>query len=452
MNNKESLKLLTDLVAIKSISTDPDRRSEMMKTVEFLVKEIKSLGFEVETHQRESCPPLIIARNYLVNDRSQDRKTIGVYAHYDVQPEDPVEKWSSPPFNLTARNGKLYGRGVADDKGHIIQTIIALKKLIEIGKLTRLHQDFGGQGNNIILIFEGEEENESENFESLIKEAKKDLDIVDVFYILDSGMKAKNIPQIFYGLRGIVTAELNVKTSKNDLHSGVFGNRVINPVQVIAELLAKIKDAKTNKVKIPGFYERVRKIDKKEISVLSEYVLSVAEEKNNSGVKNFVGDFLSSKLSPSFEVNGISSGYTGQGFKTIIPSEAMIKFSIRLVPDQKPSEIKKIIENFIKKNLPKEVDYKLKMDEGCGPFYTDFNNVFAKKTAEILTNVFKNKTYFNRSGGSIAAAEILQRLFHKPIILTGFTLPDENIHAPNENIDEEMFFKGILVLEKIFSL
>lgn len=441
--NKNTPELFSEFISIQSVSTDPSRFSEILKAVEFLKKEIKALGFEVKTYQKNSCPPLIIAKPAFAKPSARQSKTIAIYAHYDVQPEDPVEKWDSPPFKLTVRNGKLFGRGVADDKGHIIQVLTAIRQ-------TRLHQDFGGR-SNIVLIFEGEEENESENFEDLIEKAREDLKDVDAFYILDSGMKAKNIPQIFYGLRGIVTGELIIKTSQADLHSGVFGNRVINPIQVVAELLEKIKDAKTNKVKIPGFYDQVKKIDKTELALLSEYVLSTREEKKNTGVKYFVDNFLSSKIFPSFEVNGINSGYTGQGFKTIIPAEAMIKFSIRLVPDQKPKKIKKITEDFIKNNLPKEVDYELRIDDGCEPFYTDFKNKYAVKTAEILSEVFGNKTYFNRSGGSIAAAEILQRLFTRPIILTGFTLPDENIHAPNENIDEEMFEKGIISLEKILS-
>lgn len=441
MNNK-TLKLLSDFVAIESVSTDKSRYEEILKAVEFLKKELDSLGFEVKIYKKGNCPPLIIATNYLTHGRGQDNsKTIAFYAHYDVQPEDPIAKWDSPPFKLTKRNEKLFGRGVADDKGHIVQTLMAIKKLIEIGKL----------GNNIILIFEGEEENESENFESLIQNTKDDLKAVDAFYIFDSGMKAKNIPQIFYGLRGIIAGELKIKIGETDMHSGIYGNRVLNPIQMIAELLAKIKDGKTNKIKIPGFYDSVNKVSQKEIELLSEFVLPESEEKKNAKIKNFVGDFLSSKILPSFEVNGIISGYTGEGVKTIIPAEATLKFSIRLVPDQKSVEIKKIIEDFIADNLPDQLDYKLKIEDGCGPFYTDFDNKYAKKTAEILSEVFKNKTYFNRSGGSIAAAEILQRLFKKPVILTGFTLPDENIHAPNENIEEEMFEKGIVSLEKILS-
>jgi len=442
-NKNQILKKLSDFITIQSVSTDPLRHGEILKAVEFLKKEITSLGFEVKTYQKDNCPPLIIANNYLSRryDQDNNKKTIGIYAHYDIQPEDPVEQWESPPFELTAKKGKIFGRGVADDKGHIIQTLEAINQLIENKKLK----------NNIVLIFEGEEENESKNFEFLITQAKEDLEKIDVFYILDMGMKEKNIPQIYYGLRGIITGELKIKIGTTDLHSGVFGNRVLNPVQIIAELLAKIKDGKTNKIKIPGFNDSVKKIDQKEIELLREYILNEKVEKKNAGIKDFVGDFLSSKISPSFEVNGILSGYTGLGAKTIIPSEAVLKFSIRLVPVQKAEEMKKIVEKFIQKNLPTEIDFKLKMNDGCDPFYTDFENPFAKKTAEILTEVFKNRTYFNRSGGSIAAAEVLQRLFAKPIILTGFTLPDENIHAPNENIDEEMFDKGVKALEKIIS-
>ncbi len=411
-----SLKLLSDFVSIQSVSTDPSRHSEILKAVEFLKKEIKSLGFEVNIYKKKGCPPLIIGiyRPASTKVSKVSARQVGIYAHYDVQPEDPVGKWGSPPFELTRRNGKLFGRGVADDKGHIIQIIEAIRRLVETRHASSLH-------NNIVLIFEGEEENASGNFEELINQARKDLENIDVFYILDMGMKAKNIPQIFYGLRGIIAGELKIKIGETDLHSGVYGNRVLNPVQIIAELLVKIKDGKTHQIKIPSFNDRVKEISQKEME----------------------------KSMPSFEVNGIKSGYTGDGTKTIIPCEATLKFSIRLVPNQKAKEIKKIVEDFIKNNLPKEVDFTLELSDGGDPFYTDFENPYSKKTAEILADVFKNKTYFNRSGGSIAAAEILQRVFAKPVILTGFTLDDCNIHAPNENIDCEMFEKGITALQKI---
>ena len=419
IDNNIALEKLKKLVAIPSVSTDPERRNKIMEAAEFIRKELLELGCAVKFFRYKNYPPVIIGQKIV--DKSA--KTIGIYAHYDVQPEDPVEKWSSPPFELTKRGEKLYGRGVADDKIHLIQSVIAAKNLIERGSLE----------NNLIFIFEGEEEIGSIHFEELVKKAGAAVGKSDFFYVFDVGMKEKNVPQIFYGLRGVISGELKVKTGETDLHSGIYGNRVLNPIQAIAELLAKIKDGQTHKIKIPGFYDKVKKISQEEIDLLP-------------------AESLNSKINPSFEVNGIYSGYTGSGWKSVIPAEATVKFSLRLVPNQKPEKIKPMVKKFIESNLSRQVKWELTLSPGSNPFYTDFNNPYTKKTAKILSNFFGNRCYFNRSGGSIAAAEILQRLFKKPVILTGFTLPDENIHAPNENIDEEMFFKGIVAMEGIFSL
>src|SRR3989339_1723496 len=248
INNKSIFKLLSDFVSIQSVSTDKSRYSEIIKAVEFLKKEIKSLGFEVKTYQKDDCPPLIVAKYYLKDIRPQDRKTIGVYAHYDVQPEDPVNKWDSQPFELTKKNGKLFGRGVADDRGHIIQTLIAINRLIDTKKLK----------NNIILIFEGEEEIGSGNFKYLINQVKKDLEKIDVFYVLDMGMETSDQPEIFYGLKGLIGFGIKVRANKQDLHSGVYGNKAQNPIQILAELFSKIKDSQTNKILIPHFYDKAK--------------------------------------------------------------------------------------------------------------------------------------------------------------------------------------------------
>lgn len=417
--NNQSIKLLSDFVSIRSVSTDKLKHGEMLKAVEFLKTEIKTLGFEVETYQQSNCPPLIIGYLPSSSRSSKDGKvkTIGIYAHYDVQPEDPVEKWDSPPFKLTSKNGKLYGRGAADDKGHIIQTLVAIKKLIEIKKL----------GNNVVLIFEGEEEIGSENFGALIKQAKKDLEKVDVFYVLDMGMETIDQPKIFYGIRGLVGFELEIKIGEQDFHSGVYGNQINNPIQILSELFSKIKNSLNRKILIPHFYDRAKFKSKNDL-------------------------WLSTKIYPSFDIHGMTGGYTGQGIKTIIPAVASAKFSFRLIENQSPDEIEKLVFDFIKKNLPKGIKYSLKTLGKLAPFCTDINNKFTKKTDEIFTKVFGKKTLFSRSGGSIGAVATMAELFKKPMILTGFTLPDENIHAPNENIDQEMFFKGIVALEKIFSL
>ncbi|MFH0979525.1 MAG: M20/M25/M40 family metallo-hydrolase, partial [Candidatus Roizmanbacteria bacterium] len=380
---------------------------------DFIKKELINLGCQVDLYQKNNCPPLIIGKKII----SPKAKNLGIYAHYDVQPEDPVGEWKTPPFKLTVKNGKIYGRGTADDKGHLIQILTAAKKL----------------RNNIVFIFEGEEEVGSINFEELIK---KDpfLKKIDVFYVFDMGMKDKNTPQIFYGLRGVITFELRIKTNEADLHSGVYGNRVLNPAQLLAELMSKMKNSKTRQIKIPDFYNQIRETTREEKDLLLKSNVT-----------------LLSKIYPALDINGMISGYTGEGSKTIIPASAMVKFSIRLVPNQDHKKIELLVEKFVRDNLPKGVRYKFEVSTGSDAFYTDFKNIYTQKTAKIFEEVFNSKTLFNRSGGSVAAAEILKRLFKKPVILIGFTLPDDNIHAPNENFNEETFFKGIVAIGKIFA-
>ena len=441
MTESQILNLFSELVKIQSVSTDKNRFSEIEKAASFLKNFLLSLGFSVNILEKEKAPPLILAT--LIKD--EKAKTIGIYGHYDVQPEDPVSEWETVPFLLTKKKGKFFGRGVADNKGHIVQNLFAIKSLIEAKKLK----------NNIVFILEGEEEVGSVHFEDYVKEAKDVLSKVDVFYLTDTGMHQKNIPQIFYGLRGIVYFELIVKIGKRDLHSGVYGNRVYNPINVLADLIAKIKDVKTGKILIPKFYEKVRKIEKEELLLLKKTLKSDEEEKKEGGVFGLTEiegfSSLSSKIFPSFDCHGIISGFIGNGQKTVIPKEAKVKFSFRLVEYQDPKEIEVQVFDFVKKNLPKEVKWELKCLSKSASFYTDVKNEWVKKTASILKDVFGNEAVFNRSGGSIPAAEILQRLYKKPIILTGFTLPDDNIHAPNENFDSEMFFLGIKALERIYS-
>jgi acetylornithine deacetylase/succinyl-diaminopimelate desuccinylase-like protein len=440
MTQNKIINFLSDFVKIQSVSTDKNRFSEIEKAVSFLKNFLLSLGFSVKILEKEKAPPLILAT--LIKD--EKAKTIGIYGHYDVQPEDPVSEWETAPFLLTEKKGKFFGRGVADNKGHIVQNLFAIKYLIEEKKLK----------NNIVFILEGEEEVGSVHFEDYVKEAKDVLSKVDVFYLTDTGMHQKNIPQIFYGLRGIIYFELTVKIGERDLHSGVYGNRVYNPINVLADFIAKIKDIKTGKILIPKFYEKVRKIEKDELLLLKKTLKSDEEEKKEAsvfGLTEIEGfSSLSSKIFPSFDCHGIISGFIGKGQKTVIPKEATVKFSFRLVEYQDSKEIESLVFEFVKENLPKEVKWELKCLSKSAPFYTDVKNECIKKTAKILKDIFGNEVVLNRSGGSIPAAEILQRLYKKPIILTGFTLPDDNIHAPNENFDSEMFFLGIEALLRIY--
>lgn len=448
ISKKEVLNRFKELVAIQSVSTDPARFSQIQKAVRFLKRQLVNLGFQVRIIGKENFPPLILAFFYLGKNhqgKNIKRKTIGIYGHYDVQPEDPIDQWKTNPFRLTLIQGKFYGRGVADNKGSIIQNLASIYQKINTKTLT----------NNIVFIFEGEEETGSPHLEEYIKRAKDLLSRVDVFYLTDVGMFDKNTPQIFYGLRGIISFELTVKIGDRDLHSGIYGNRVLNPVQVLANLLAKIKDADSGKILIPNFYRLCRRIAKDEINLLKKTLRSIKAEKKEAGVYRLLNHqgahpTLAAKIYPSFDVNGIFSGYQGEGIKTIIPSSATVKFSFRLVEGQDPEEIENLVNHFIKTNIPQGVKYTLKTFTKAGPFYTKVRNPYVQKTAKVLEKVFGKKTLFNRAGGSIPAAEILQRLFNKPIILTGFSLPDSNLHAPNENFDEETFWQGIEALREIY--
>lgn len=414
----QAVKFLAKLISIPSVSTDSSKKQAIKNAVEIITTSLKEIGFQINLFKENNCPPLIVA-SLLIN---KSYPTLGFYAHYDVQPADPLNLWQSSPFKLEERDNKFFGRGVADDKGHLAAIIEAVKQAKEEGRLK----------NNLVLIFEGEEEVGSVHFEKLIKKAAI-LKKVAGFYVVDMGARNKEIPQIYYGLRGIVDFELFLTNKKGDLHSGLWGNLVANPNQIAAEIFAKMKAGETNKIFLPHFFDDVKKISNKEKKALEK--LGPVE----------------GKIYPSMEINGWLSGYIGEGIKTIIPGSTIVKFSFRLVPEQKGKKIVQLVSDFIKRSIPKDLGCQLKILSVADPFYTDINNPFVKKTAAILKETFGNETVYNRSGGSIPAAEVLQRLYKKPIVLLGFTLEESNLHAPNENFDKEMFFKGILSLKKILT-
>ena len=442
MNKQRILKALSDFIAIQSVSADSKRFSEIKEAVSFLKSKLADLGCNVHISKSGAKPPIIIGTKKV----PRAGKTLGIYGHYDVQSEDPISEWKNEPYKLTIKNGKLYGRGVADNKGHVIQNLTAIEELILSKELK----------HNIIFLFEGEEETGSEEFEKLMKKYRNTLSKAVVYFVTDVGMLAKHKPQILYGLRGLVYFEIEVSIGNTDLHSGVYGNSVFNPANVLADLFSKMKDVKTGEILIPGLYDGLRKVPKEEIRLLmksGETDKDLQKETGTHEVTSFrnIPAYIAPKIFPSLDIHGIITGYTGEGPKTVIPRKATAKFSCRLVERQQPQKIEKLVMKFIKDTLPSGVKHTVKILSRDFPFYSSINNEYIEKTAEILSKHFKNDTVFSRSGGSVPAAEILQRLFEKPIILTGFTLPDDNIHAPNENFDEEMFFAGIEALKKIYS-
>lgn len=446
----DKAKIITELgkfISIKSVSANPKMKSEMDWAVNFLTKKLESLKFKVEIFQKRGSQKILLA----VLEIPNASKTIGIYGHYDVQPEDPVGEWNSAPFTLTRENGKLFGRGVADNKGHIIQNISAIENLLARGQLK----------SSIIFLIEGAEEVGSLGLEGCVVENKKILDTIDVFFLTDVEMYGKNIPQIIYSLRGMVYFDVEVIIGEHDLHSGIYGNAVHNPAQILVDLLAKMKDMQTGEVLIPGFYDDVRKIGDAELQVLKKHSMTDDEFVSKAGAYEAtsmrgVPAYFAPKLFPSLDVHGFESGYLGEGPKTIIPSKARVKFSCRLVENQDVKKMGNIIRTFINdyfKEIKKisSPQIEIKTYPYDNPFYCSIDDLFLQKTAKILSEHFGHKTVFMREGGSLPVASIIQRILKKPVVMTGFVLPDSNIHAPNENFDEEMFWKGIGALEKLYS-
>lgn len=445
------LKLFSDFVAIQSVSADPSRKTQMYKAVSLLTEVFTELGFLVETYEEGTGVPLIVA-TYAVSGAAS---SIGIYGHYDVQPEDPIGQWQSPPFKLTLKDGAFFGRGVADNKGHIVQNIAALANLIKTGNLK----------NNIVFVMEGEEESNGTHIEALLRKVpSQTLQDVEVWYVTDMGAAGVRKPQIFNALRGIISGELVVKTASKDNHSGVFGNRIYNPAQILCDIVAKARDSKTGVLHIPGMYDDIAPLTPKELASLVASADPETELKARSGsavlpmqwgpfpgVPEHIPLALASKLAPSFDVNGIVSGYTGEGPKTIIPASSRLKFTCRIVAGQKAKQISHKVKTFIEQNIPKGVEYELTLGEGSDAFYTQTTDPWMNKTVHVFKDFFGCEVAFNRSGGTVPAAEILQRMYHKPVILTGFTLPGDNIHAPDENFNEEMFWLGIEALTRIYS-
>ncbi len=447
MSQTAAIKLLSDFIAIPSISTDPARRDDMQRAVNFLTTQLKELGAKVEVIGTDHS---LVAGYIHVPGATT---TIGIYGHYDVQPEDPRSEWLSDPFVLTEKNGKLYGRGVADNKGHVIQNLVTIKNLQSSLRLK----------SNILYIFEGEEESGSASFAKYISDIRVcNPRAVDVWYVTDTGMRNTHTPQIYTGLRGLLYTEISIETGTRDLHSGIYGNRVYNAAHLLGELIGNLKHSQNGHVNIPGFYDGIQYPDKVEYQRLLNIVEKDEVIRRESGqymlpshsIETIYGPApltLWSKLLPSCDIHGIETGYTGPGAKTVIPRKASAKISFRLVPGQNPDVVEESFRSFLAEHLPTGVKWNLEVSSKEPAFVTDIDDPWMQKTARTLEKAFGAPVQFNRSGGSIPAAGILQELYKKPVILTGFTQPDDCIHAPNENYPVEMFEKGIEVLQEVYA-
>jgi acetylornithine deacetylase/succinyl-diaminopimelate desuccinylase-like protein len=425
---------LKKYLAIPSISALPEHQGDLRRCAEYTAEELTRVGLENVRLIETPGNPVVFA-DWL---HAEAAPTILFYGHYDVQPVDPLDLWETPPFEATVREGELYARGAVDDKGQIFMHFKAIE--------AHMKQN-GRLPVNIKVILEGEEEVGSANLDAFVRD-NKDLLSADVVVISDSPMFERGVPSICYGLRGLIYFQIDVRGTKSDLHSGSFGGAVANPAYVLANMLAQMKD-RGGRVKIPGFYDDVVPLSEEERNEWKRLPFSETKYRKELGAPRLFGESGYTTLErvwarPTFEVNGILGGFTGEGAKTVIPAVAMAKVSMRLVSNQDPDKIAQLFEAYVKKIAPKTVEVKITRMHGGKPWMAAFDNKFVQAAGRAIEQGFGQKPVFNREGGSIPVVSTFQEVLGLPSVLFGVGLPDENSHAPNEKLDLMNFHNGII--------
>jgi acetylornithine deacetylase/succinyl-diaminopimelate desuccinylase-like protein len=413
---------LKKLLRIPSISTLNEHKSDVQKAADFVASELRRIGMNNVEIINTKGHPLLYA-DWL---HAPGKPTVLMYAHYDVQPAEPLDEWHTPPFEPTERNNNIYARGAVDDKGQLWMEVKALESLF--------HAHDGKLPINVKIIFEGEEEVGGESIAEYVRNQKAKLK-ADFALVCDTELFAPNLPTLCVGLRGLVYTEIEAYGAKTDLHSGMYGGAAPNPFFALIEIISKLKDAK-GKVLIPGFYSKVKAPSKDELKAWKR--LPFNEEhyrKTEVGSKILTGEPL--------EVHGMPGGFVAVGAKTVIPAKAAAKVSMRLVPNQDPDDILKRYTAFVKKLTPKGIETKIKVWSKGPASVVGTDNRFIEAATEALHDTFKKDTVFIRSGGSIPIVTDFQDVLKVPSVMMGFGLPDDNLHAPNEKFHIPNFHRGI---------
>jgi acetylornithine deacetylase/succinyl-diaminopimelate desuccinylase-like protein len=434
-NQPRFLGELKDFLRIPSISTLEEHKSDVRKAADFVASELRRIGLEnVETISTKGHP--LVYADWL---HASGKPTVLMYAHYDVQPPDPLNEWVSPPFEPTERNDNIYARGAVDDKGQLWMQVKAIEALMQAGD--------GKLPINVKVLFEGEEEVGGESVADYVRKQKAKLK-ADFALVSDTELFAPDLPTLCVGLRGLVYTEIEAVGAKTDLHSGVYGGAAPNPFFALIEMIGKMKDAK-GKVLIPGFYKSVKAPSQAELKAWKR--LPFNEEhyrKTEVGSTVLTGEPGFSVLyrtwaRPTLEVHGMPGGFTAPGAKTVIPARASAKVSMRLVPNQNAGDVLKKFKNYVKKLTPKGIQTNIKVWSSGPACVVGTDNKFIKAATEALHDVFKKNTVFIRSGGSIPIVTDFQDVLKIPSVMMGFGLPDDNLHAPNEKFHIPNFYRGI---------
>ncbi|HUI75304.1 MAG TPA: dipeptidase [Candidatus Acidoferrum sp.] len=437
----EHLAELIEFLRIPSVSAKSEHKPDIERAARWVADHLRSAGFKSVEIVPTKLHPLVYAESL----EAPGKPTILFYGHYDVQPAEPLDLWTSPAFEPAVRDGNLYGRGTADDKG---QVHIHLKALESLYKLN------GKFPINLKVLIEGEEEVGSVSLWNYVQNNKEKLK-ADALLVSDTSMLGKGVPSITYGLRGLNYYQIELIGPQRDLHSGVYGGAVPNPLAILTELFAKLHD-KNFHVTVPGFYDQVSKVSTAERRALNKLPWNKKAFQKAVGAPAYCGEKGFSIIEqlwirPTLELNGIWGGYQGEGAKTVIPSRAYAKFSTRLVPNQDPYKIAKLVEKHVRKLLPKSVICKFQVLSTGKPWVAPFHAPIFQKAQAALEKGFGKKAVFIREGGSIPFVTQMHDTFKIPCVLLGFGLPDENAHAPDEHIQLENYFGGIKAIAHFYA-
>jgi acetylornithine deacetylase/succinyl-diaminopimelate desuccinylase-like protein len=431
-NKDRFLDELLELLRIPSVSANSDHKEDMRKCAEKVQQRLLEAGADTAKVLETTGHPAVYAEKIV----DPSKPTVLVYGHYDVQPPDPLNLWHSGPFDPVIKDGRIYARGSADDKGQFYMHVKALEILTKTNSLQ----------NNIKFLIEGEEEVGSPNLAGFVAD-HKDLLKCDVILISDSSMISMDSPSIDIGVRGLAYIQVEVTGANRDLHSGVYGGAVANPITLLAKMIASCHD-ENNHITIPGFYDDVVESTAGERKLMAEAPYDEGEYKNDLGVKELWGEkgYTTNErtgIRPTIEINGIWGGYTGEGAKTVLPSKAYAKISARLVPNQSSEKITEMLLQHFRKIAPAGVTVEAHNLHGGEPYMTPIDSKAYQSAAQAIETTFGKKPIPVRGGGSIPICSILEKELGVKIVFMGFGLDSDNLHSPNEKFDLVNFYKGI---------
>lgn len=426
------LEELLDLLRIPSVSARSENKVDMVECAEAVKEKLLAAGADLVTIYPTAGHPIVYGEK--ITDPS--KPTVLVYGHYDVQPPDPLNLWHSGPFDPVIKDGKIFARGACDDKGQFYMHIKALEAMHAIGELP----------TNLKFLIEGEEEVGSPNLATFVNE-NKELLACDVILISDTAMLSLEHPSIDVGVRGLTYIEVEVTGPNRDLHSGVYGGAVANPLTILSKMIASLHD-ENNHITVPGFYDDVAEISPEERTKMAEAPFDQHEFNQDLGIAAEWGEkgYTTNErtgIRPTLEVNGMWGGYTGEGAKTVLPSRAFAKISCRLVPNQNSHQIEKLLINHLKSITPPYITLEAKLHHGGEPYVTPVDSIPYKAASAAIFEVFGKEPIPVRGGGSIPITSLFEEALGVKVVFLGFGLDSDNLHSPNEKFNIENFYKGI---------